>query len=54
MRARVRALSSTSAEALEQDLQRRGLLLSKGAGGTPAPDSRNAFRLGSEVTGKTR
>ena len=54
MRARVRALSSTSAEALEQDLQRRGLLLSKGAGGTPAPDSRNAFRRGSEVTGKTR
>ena len=36
---------------LERDLERRGLLLPKGTGGTPAPDTLRAFVLGSEVLG---
>ncbi len=47
MRDRVR-----KGKATEDDLQRRRLLLPKGQGGSPAPDSMNAFNLGSEVEGR--
>lgn len=47
MRDRVR-----KGKASESDLEARGLLLPKGTGGSPAPDSLNAFNEGSEVLGR--
>ena len=47
MRDRVR-----KGQADEADLERRGLLMPKGTGGTPAPDHLDAFRIGSEVRGR--
>ena len=47
MRDRVR-----KGKADEADLEERGLLMPKGTGGSPAPDSANAFNLGSVVRGR--
>jgi len=52
MRARMRALDSVGQQMLEQSLEGRGLLTMKGTGGTPAPDSRDAFKIASTVKGK--
>ena len=46
MRGHVRA-----GKVYELDLEQRGLLLPKGQGGTPAPDTLRAFRRGSDVRG---
>ncbi len=52
MRARVRKGGGDIGAALERDLEKRGLLLPKGTGGSAAPDTLDAFRLSSNVRGR--
>jgi hypothetical protein len=54
MRSRVRneKAAGRGANKLEADLERRGLMLPMGQGGSPARDHLDAFRLGSDVRGR--